>query len=330
MLPNLNIYNDILHISLRPWLLNHSDQKYNQLFVETLEIFPLSQPLYKVNFPKPFSKKRKYFHRLINNEAIQFFNASNQNIQSAESDNEKLFHVDYVIKSLDSKCRDTEEVIRLKTLPFEDISPLNDDAYIVHYLKFQLIRLYLEFQSAHFSILNQEPITKHELLENYFHESVDQKFIVEETHQFIINPAPITQSPEPDAFEAKNYDFRGEKTGVFSYTEIVERTTALGRIESILVDEKIITNDYDFIKSRGNDKKLSAILAMLHQSPILKKFHFRSRGKKPIEPKHVKTFFNHRYNSKIDKEFRRFLLSDSSELETYLSVYLWIKQLPLF
>ena len=59
----------------------------------------------------------------------------------------------------------------------------------------------------------------------------------------------------------------------------------------------------------------------------LKKVHFRGGGKKPIKSLEVKIFFNHRYTSKVDKEFRRFLLPENT-LKIYLSNNLWIKQLP--
>ena len=65
--------------------------KYKKLLLETEKEYYKVQPYFDITFPKPMSKIRKYFTRLIENDAIKFLNAFHTEFEKAiKTINKKL------------------------------------------------------------------------------------------------------------------------------------------------------------------------------------------------------------------------------------------------
>ena len=330
---DLEIFNDILHLHLRPWKVAYSEQKFRELLHSLPKENYHHQPLYEVAFPKPLSDKTKYYHALINNEVVAFLNNIHEILIAASKANEKKYHLHKVLsKKLKGLLEDTQkETIKqqLYFKTFEDRGQdkkLRDNAGIIQYVKYQLIRLYLEIQNRYLEYFTDDPMTEEDIHSHYFNEPV-KSFII---------PAPEIDLPKSAILTPKasrkiklipiTADFRPEKKGILAYDQIINNQLLFATFEEELYQVELIDHKYDFSNKHTEKQKLAAIYCVLIRKGYFKKKDFiKSRNIKDVD---IRKFLDNRYNADVDAQFRLWR-RDPNKLAAYLKNLPWLNNLPL-
>jgi len=188
----LDLYNDILFVGLRPWKYGkQSDQKFKQLLFEIKKEYYIAQPNYEVDFIKPLTNIRKYYHSIIENEAIRFLNILHEETSKALTKNEKYYLIYSALTNIISqKIKNTALIIQTRNYSPEQfdinaritLTDMNiaDESYILHFLKHQIIRLIMEVQDSFSEYMKEETLTLDEIYSKYFNEpSPKRPFIIE-------------------------------------------------------------------------------------------------------------------------------------------------------
>lgn len=326
----LNTFNNILNVDLRPWIVNYSPQKYQQELPTIKKETYQFQPLYDLAFPNPLSEKRKYYHTLIENAAITFLNSLHNEMESAPNDNAKAYYLNKVLdKQLNSKLREVSSLIERKNYQFANMTRTNDDAYIIQYLKYQLVRLYLEVQDYYPDEIEDEPLTPEDIVSKFFSDPFEKGVIIDEVRELVPERRQsVTPKAEPEKFIPHNHEIREAEKGILTYEEIVAKPQGLERIEAILFNDKYIDKDFVLTDTQGNIKKLAAVGQVLYQNKFFNRIAFHNNKKVVVEDVHVKDFLSHRYKANIGKEFRRFRNPDT--LKKYINANPWIGLLPTY
>ena len=330
---DLEIFNDILHLYLRPWKVIYLEQKFRELLHSLAKENYHHQPLYEVAFPKPLTGKTRYYRALIDNEAAGFLNNMEALITSASVTNEKKYHLHQALsKKLKDKLEGTEKVIVTHQFYFKIIEDhqhdkkVRDDAWIIQYVKYQLIQLYLEIQHQYAEYLNDDPVTEEDIHSLYFSEPV---------HSFI-KPAPqldlpksaiqTPKEPRKIKFAPIQGDFKSEMKGILRYDQIISDPQLFARFEEEFFQIELIDHNYNFSDKHTEKQKLAAIYCVLMKKGYFKKRDFIKR--KNIKDVDIRKFLDYRYNSNVDAQFRAWL-RDPNKLAAYLKDLPWLNNLPL-
>ncbi len=335
----LSLYHQLLFLDLRPWMKRDvSEAKYKELLQSFSKENISFRPLYEVSFIKPLTAKRKYYHALIDSEATGYLNNFERNFFSAEKVNEKKYWVHTTLtKVISQKLKEASKIIKANEYYLDQILPgvkpnstaehLLDETYILQYLKCQLIRIYLEIQTAFKPFVKEDELTEEELHSIYFKEEIFTiSFLTKTTYNESIKETGLKIIPDTEIiFIPEKREIRQATKGVLSYNEIVSKRDKLARVESILFEQKLIDKEYSFVTTKGNILKMAAVYRVLFDNEVFQKITFKDNKKVIVTDLHIKKFLNHRYAVNIDKEFRNF--SKAEVLNTFLSNNLWIGQL---
>lgn len=329
MLNALENCNEILLKTLRPWKLDYVPQKFEQLLHDLPKETYQYQPLYEASFQKAVSAKRRYFVALIRQASIRFLNAFHSEMDTALTENEKKYHVNQALNNIiKPKFSDTKKVIEKNGYTLNSINSSNDDAFIIQYLKYELIRLYLEVQDHYKPYLKDDELQVEDILTNFFSDppAANEMIIAAEKINIPIRKVSSTPKDEKKSFQPRNFEIRDPADGVLTYEEIVAKPERLGRVEAILFDDGYIDQNFVLTDTQGNVKKMAAIAQVLYQFKFFNEITFHDGKKIKVTPRHVQQFVSHRYMTNIDQEFRR--LGKPEALQEYLSNHSWIKLLP--
>jgi hypothetical protein len=329
---DLELYHTILFTG-QPWLDKTTiDQKYQQLLNTVSKENYAQQPLYELNFPLPLTPKRKYYHAIIDNEARRYLNLMHNLVNNALDDKEKKYWVHLTLRrKLKSKFEETEKRIVSRQLYYSVIDDKQkdrsekDNAYILHLLKYELIRLYLEIQNTFPAFLKEEPVTEEEIHSMFFSEEVPEKsFIIKAADYNLPKPTTeIVEQTKKKTFNAIKADIREPKKGVLMYEEIIAKPDRFALVEQKMFDEEILNQQYDFRKKKGNNEKVAALFRIMMQKSYFNKYSF-SGGRKEITDLQIRHFLNHRYRTNIDREVRNF--RNSKAFDKYLDNNVLIRQ----
>lgn len=118
-------------------------------------------------------------------------------------------------------------------------------------------------------------------------------------------------------FEAVMGDVRPGVEGVLGYEDIVGNKAKFAQLEMELFEHELIDADYRFKrKPHGNVMKMAAVYWVAYQKGYFQKYHFKERRRSSVTANDVRAFFNHRYHTNIDREFRNF--KDDDVLDAFL------------
>lgn len=336
---NLNIIQNILFLELRPWLNRATPEaKYRQLYEDIIKT-PISfQPLYETVFPKPLTAKRKYYHKLIENDTVEYLNHINAGILTAITINEKRYWVHTALtKVLSQKLRDVNKVIETFSFDLSNLanksiidSTIKEDTYIIQYLRLQLLRTYLEIQNLHKEYLKEEPLSFQELNEKYFAESLADSSLKDAAKIQIptFNKQIISKEPEGE-FESKAFDINRDKNkpkNVLGYNEVIKNPSRFSSFEEKLFINGLIDNTYTFQNKHGQIQELAAIYHALIQKNYFHNLKFP--GGKPIKDVDIRRFLDHRYNASTQKQFNTWA-NAPDKLADFLNERYWIDKLPV-
>ena len=336
---NLELYNDILFMNHRPWKFGkQSDLKFKQLLLEVKKEYYIFQPNYEVDFIKPLSNIRKYYHAIIEYEAIRFLNNLHTNISAALSNNEKSYLVNFALnKLLSQKIKDTALKIEERNYTpeqfdikqqkrIDDIS-IADESYILHLLKHQLVRLIMEIQDSFPEFLKDDALTTDEIYYKYFNEAAPERpYIIEaenypNTSQF---PLPQQKDSKP-VFNAIRDDIWEEGKNIRFYNQLISNQSRFAQVEEELYDRGLIDNKYHFTNKHGQKKYLAAYY---HQ--LIRKGFFNKRifpGNIEVKNRDITKFLDHRYRTNVDKQFRLWN-NKQEELLNYIEKDYWLDHIP--
>lgn len=186
----LSLYHNILFLGLRPWKKRDvSESKYKELILTINKEAFSFQPLYEVTFQKPLTAKRKYYHALIENEDTQYLNNFHSIFAGAEKVVEKKYWVHTTLaKVISQKLKETSKAIEDNQYYLDQLltgtksksvaAYFFDETYIIQFLKYQLIRIYLEIQEAFQDYLKEDAISEEELHQYNFWSNLHQNLFL--------------------------------------------------------------------------------------------------------------------------------------------------------
>lgn len=334
----LTLFHKILFQELRPWV-KSTEQEI--VFRESLKDISSEsyqfQPIYEVGFIKPLLPFRKYYHRLIESESIRYLNFVVKSVNEADTKNEKKYWVNTTLyKKIKDKLNATAQIIIQRDYDIDLLklskdrkitSSINEDeTYVIHFLKTNLIWLYLEIQEHFKDYLKEDYISEEELYEIYFREPAPSpSFIFPSTVQSISQTKQIILPEKPKIVpKVVIGDLTPAPKGVLSYEDIIKNSTRFAEFEEKLRDKDLITVDYKFKNKYGQKQLLAAIY---HQ--LIRKSYFYERQflpKRKITNSDVRKFLDNRYDCNLDKQFRIWANSEPELVKTIESHY-WIDNL---
>jgi hypothetical protein len=314
----LELFNDILFLNHRPWIFGkQSDIKFKQLLLEVKKEYYAQQPKYKVDFIKPLSNIRKYYHTIIDYETRRYLNDLHTDISEALNDDEKSYLVYFAINKLISqKIKETAQVIIEREYtpeqfdqlqPSKKIEPgIADESYILHLLKHHLVRLIMEIQEFYPDYLKDEALQADEIYYKYFNEAALETTFIKKAENY----PDTNQTPQPQhrdnkpAFNAIRDDIREGKRNILSYNQLIKNPSRFAQIEEELYAQELIDSNYNFTNKHG---KKNYLAALYHQ--LIRKGYFYTRifpDNIEVKNREITKFLDHRYNTDVDKQFRNF------------------------
>jgi hypothetical protein len=312
----LELYNDILFLDLRPWLKSKDpDLKFKQLLAEVKKEYFTYQPNYEVDFIKPLSNFRKYYLAIIEHEATRYLNDLHTEILSSTNSDEIKYLVHFALtRTLSQKLTEISKILEDRTYRQSqfDLSKGNlssdksvaDESFAMHCLKHQLIRLLMEVQESYQDHLKEDVLSEEEIYFKYFSEQAPQpSFIgIAANYPNIKKVQFKEKKEEKEPFNALRQDIRAEKKGICSYNQLIKNPSRFAQVEEVLFENGFFDKNYQFSDKYGQKKYFAAIY---HQ--LIRKGYFNNRifpGNIEVKPKQIRKFLDHRYNSDVDKQFR--------------------------
>lgn len=331
----LELYNEILFLDLRPWLRsNDQDLKFKQLLTEIKKEYFTYQPNYEVDFIKPLSNFRKYYLAIIEHNATKYLNDLHAEINASTNPDEIKYLVNFALKrTLSQKLVEISKIIGdRKYHPNQfDLSSRNlsmdksiaDESYVIHCLKHQLVRLFLEVQESYQAHLKEEALSEEEIYYMYFNEQAPKPSFIGEADDYPnLEAIQIKEKKEEkEPFNALRQDIRAEKKGIFTYDQMIKNQSRFAQIEEELFENGFIDKNYQFIDKYGQKRHFAAIY---HQ--LIRKGYFNKRifpGNVEVKPLQIRKFLDHRYNADVDKQFRNWD-STQKELIEFIEKDYWL------
>jgi len=243
---NLELFHDILFLNHRPWKFGQqSDIKFKQLLLEVKKEHYTHQPNYEIDFIKPLSSIRKYYHAIIEYEAITYLNDLHSEISAALNYNEKSYLVHVALTKLVSqKLKETHQVIQERNYTPEQFdlklqtkkvdTNTADESYILHLLKHHLVRLIMEIQDSYQEHLKEDALTTDEIFYTYFNEAAPERPYIVECEEIAVPIKKQVIKTEPE-FKPIYQNIKPILKSKADY-EIIFKPQIFGDIESKLYE----------------------------------------------------------------------------------------------
>ncbi len=341
MSQKLNLINDILYRDNRPWKAEqYSEPKFKQLLNDIKPVQQKQPPLYHIEFEKPITFKRKYFLKLIDTDAATFLNEIHTAVKRSQSANHKKFQVYPALnKTLKDLLFATNQIITERDLQEDKFKLVQgkiqkgntaDEAFIFHYLKHQLIRLYLEISESYLDYRKTENLEIEDLYATFFSEVAPEPIVItpslkidKETISEQITVKP--QETQKETFIPISDDNRPAKKGVASYHDLINNPHRFASFEEKLFLNDYITSQYAYCGKQGYKNQLAIIYHLLIEKNYFN--HFNDTTKSKITTREIVKFLNHRYDVDVDKQFRSFK-NKPDERANFVDSSYWLSQLP--
>lgn len=334
MNPELPIFNEILLLSLRPWMIKHSDTKFKELLTEIETNKIQYNPFFDLDYKKALTNKRKYYSKIINNERTNFLNKQIDYISKSDTLDEKLYLFKVVFNTLKNLLKKTSECINEKGFDFEEINSNNkdlaDNVYILHLLKFELIMIYIEIQENFKNEITQDYFSIEDLLELHFNELENQIILSKIENRKsdpLVNVEITNLKKEEVSFVPFKDDFRESKKGVLDYKSIVKNPSRFAQFETQLYENFYISEKYQFIAKHGQINELAKIYHILISKNFFNKRYYQpNKPSKEIKDLDIRKFLDLRYNCNVDKQFRT-LLKNKQEVTDFAKDNSWLERI---
>lgn len=332
---SLDLFNDILFLKFRPWLMSRkADLKFKQLLKDVKREYYVHQPKYEIAFVKPLSSIRKYYCAIIEAESIRFLNDFHSETKAALNDQEISYLIHHVLnKKLSQLLKDIAKLIierkyshdqfELGSNNFSKDKCIADESYILHFLKSSFIRLFLEIQDSYLELLNDEVMTQEEIYYKYFNENLPSLPTIIAAENFP-NTSPIAKSNSKEIqppFNPIRDDVRQDNKKVLLFENIIKNPSRFSHIEELMFEKELIDENYNFKDKYGLKKYLAALYHQLIRKGYFNKRYFPEN--KAIELYMIRKFLDYRYNTDIDRQFRNWD-NDQSGLLEFIEKDFWL------
>jgi hypothetical protein len=233
MSKKLNLINDILYRDNRPWKMeNYSEPKFKQLLIGIKTVQPKLPPLYNIEFEKPITFKRKYFLKLIDTDAAAFLNEIHTAVKRSQSINHKKFQVYPALnKTLKDLLLATNQIITERELQEDKFKPVQgkipkgniaDEAFIFHYLKHQLIRLYLEISESYPDYRKSENLEIEDLYATFFSEIAPDPVVIIPTLESETETVSESNDQQEEVIEIESFKYKEFDTEPDKLTDLCD------------------------------------------------------------------------------------------------------------
>lgn len=336
---DLALFDEIIYKSLAPWLdINNPDEKFTALITEIESVKPEFQPLYEINFHRPFNDKTRYYQKLIVNASNAYCNKIYRLIK--ENDNPKLHKYwknNLLDKKLPTRLKDIAKIIQEKNYWLDYINPRRisfeidtnhkSETYIIQLLKIAIIRIYLEIQSFFPFISEEDKLIEEDFYTCYLNEHIHEIMFLKEAPKTIdlkteeVKP----QGNIPPIFNPALDDIRVVKAGVPLYHYIIKNPQRFASFEEKLFGNDYINMDYSMKDTHGLKNEMAIIYHLLIDKGYFKKFN--DLEKKPFKTRDFIKFLDYRYNANLDKQFRTYE-KKTQERAIFVEKHYWLFTLP--
>ena len=234
----------IINGNLQPWQpkTNLSDDFYSPELRKLHSIQEAFTTHYKIDFGiVPFSKKIKYYQRLIDIDIAIYLN-NTLNVTNGGSENLAAFKLDKAQRKIRSLLVEINELIERKQFDISFIASKNADfktdqnhkecTFIFHYLLVGIMRCLLEIQAQFIDIIhNEDKLTIADIYSQILQKAVPEKSQIQEIHTIEAKPdvASITRPVEKE--EAFVIQYAQEKYSVFMEQVIFYRFSELSKLK---------------------------------------------------------------------------------------------------
>ena len=336
----LTFFDSLLYKDFRPWLPSSSpDEKFAPLISDIKIAYPANPYAYEIEFYRPANNKTKYYQKLIQYETILYCNNVIALINSDKNTKITKYWInDTLNKKLKSLLIATSKIIKDNNYDINYIdphkSPLSFDAehkscaYIMHYTRLSLMKIYLEIQKAFIQFV-PDALTPADFYQTFFSEAIPTNTFIKELT--IIKVDPINEMPAQAEtptdidFKPNLNDFRPEKKGVCEYKDMIKNQQRFASFEENLFRNSYIYKDYSFTDQHGYKNELAIIYHHLISKGYFKGFN--DSTKKEISLLDIVKFLNHRYNTDVNKQFRIFT-QKREEISKFVENNSWLYNLP--
>jgi len=236
----------IINGNLQPWQpkTNLSDDFYAPELRKLKSVQEAFTAHYKIDFSiVPFSKKIKYYQRLIDNDIVKYLNNA-LNETNGGSENLAAFKLDKAQRKIRSLLVEINELIERKQFDISFIASKNADfktdqnhkecTFIFHYLLVGVVRCLLEIQAQFIDIIHKEDrLTIADIYSQILQKAVPEKSQIQEIHTIEAKPdaAKITRPVEKE--EAFVIQYAQEKYSVFMETVNPYRFIELPKLKAL-------------------------------------------------------------------------------------------------
>lgn len=291
---------------------NRTDTKIIEELKSLVKEYPIATPLYEIDFKKPITPIRKYYTELIKNFITSKLNEiiSNSKTDKLEEEYQYLYAVaESGIKQYFSFIREHIENNNLTEDLYKSPSrdKKSDEAYVIHFMKYNCIMLFMELQERFKGIAEFEIMELEEIQETYLYEEASKDLVIK---PYEGSPIHYTEKIKEDAKAFRpikgDLDQTPYNPKIIPFDELIAKPDQFVIHEKTLNEYGIIDNEYDFVFKKGNKQLLAAFILQLKNKGYFNEFTFP--GRKPIRDSKITDFFAHRYgnNSDTDKEYRNF------------------------
>jgi hypothetical protein len=211
---------------------NYSEPKFKQLLIGIKTVQPKLPPLYNIEFEKPITFKRKYFLKLIDTDAAAFLNEIHTAVKRSQSINHKKFQVYPALnKTLKDLLLATNQIITERELQEDKFKPVQgkipkgniaDEAFIFHYLKHQLIRLYLEISESYPDYRKSENLEIEDLYATFFSEIAPDPVVIIPTLESETETVSESNDQQEEVIEIESFKYKEFDTEPDKLTDLCD------------------------------------------------------------------------------------------------------------
>lgn len=327
-----DIINDLIYVKTVSQD-DRTDLQFNEDIQKLKKEYPIATPIYEIEFKKPLTPIRKYYSELIKNFITKKLNQIITNSKTDKLEEE----YQYLYKSTESEIKQYFHFIRehissnqlsedLYKNPSRDKK--SDEAYVIHFMKYNCIMLYKELQDRFKGKAEFEEMELEELQETYLYEETPKVLIIKPYDGAKIQ---YVEKANENVFKSIKGDLTHRELNekIIEFDSLIKKQEAFILLEQKLHDYEIIDANYNFIPNKENSNKqtLAAFILKLYQKEYFNIRRFNPN--KTIKDRDITKFFAHRYgnNSDTNKEFRNFKTSDKLKYNQIISQIAWLDKI---
>jgi hypothetical protein len=327
-----DIINDLIYV--KPVSKDErTDLQFNENIKKIQKQYPIATPIYEIEFKKPLTPIRKYYSELLKSFITKKLNEIITNSKSDKLEEE----YQYLYKSNENEIKQYFHFIRehisnnqLSEDLFKTSSKdkKSDEAYVIHFMKYNCIMLYMELQDRFKGKAEFEEMDLEEIQETYLYEESPKEIVIKPYDGITIQ---YTEKVKQDAkaFRPIKGDLahRIFNEKIIAFDELIAKKDQFSILESKLNENNIIDENYNFIPNKGNKQLLAAFILQIKNKGYFNEFVFP--GRKPIKDSKITDFFAHRYsnNSDADKEYRNFKGKQALKFKQLVDNTYWLYQI---